>query len=209
VSDGLRERKKRATRLAILAAAQELFAEQGFDAVTVAEVAAAADVSEKTVFNHFATKEDLVLAGGDERRARLIEAVRTRPPGTPVLELFRAESLELVDMVARGETAELLAVPRMVRASKTLQERLFLGWEREATELAPAIAEAAGARDDDIVPMIIARTLAWTHRMIFRAAIGALLTTDEDPKALARRLRRDANRAYDQLAEGLASYGAE
>jgi AcrR family transcriptional regulator len=208
VSEGLRERKKRATRVAILEAARRLFVERGFDAVTVAEVAAAADVSEKTVFNHFATKEDLVLAGGEERRARLIEAVRARPAGASVLEPFRAASLELLDMVARGESEELMAVPRIVRSSKTLQERLFIGWEREAAELTPVIAEAVGARADEITPAVVARTLAWTHRMVFRAAMAGLLTADEEPKALARRLRREANRAYDQLAEGLGAYGA-
>ena len=209
MTEGLRERKKRATREAILDAARRLFVERGFDAVTVAEVAAAADVSEKTVFNHFATKEDLVTAGGEERRAALIEAIKARPPGTSVMEPFRALSLELLDAVARGETEELLAVPRMVRESKALQERLFLGWEREAAELTPVIAEAAGAAEDDIVPAVVARTLAWTHRTIFRAAMRALMTTDEDPKALARRLRKQANRAYDELAGGLGSYGAQ
>src|SRR3954462_5994305 len=104
MSGGLRERKKRATRGAILAAAKDLFVAKGFDAVTVAEIAAAADVSEKTVFNHFATKEDLVTAGGEERRAQLIEAIRERPAGTSVLEPFRTASLELLDMIGRGET---------------------------------------------------------------------------------------------------------
>src|SRR4051812_5213589 len=57
--EGLRERKKRETRDAIAAAALALFLERGFDAVTVADVGVAANVSEKTVFNYFATKEDL------------------------------------------------------------------------------------------------------------------------------------------------------
>src|SRR4051812_50049663 len=80
-TEGLRERKKRQTRETIAHAAMALFAAHGFDAVTVADVARAADVSEKTVFNYFPAKEDLVLHGGEERRAAGIEAVRAPPGG--------------------------------------------------------------------------------------------------------------------------------
>src|SRR5204862_4209327 len=98
-TEGLRERKKRQTRETIAHAAMALFAEHGFDAVTVADVARAADVSDKTVFNYFAAKEDLVLHGGEERRAALIEAIRSRPAGTSMVEPFRAASLEFVERV--------------------------------------------------------------------------------------------------------------
>src|SRR6188472_4655459 len=97
--EGLRERKKRQTRAAIAEAAMALFLARGFDAVTVADVARAADVSEKTVFNHFPTKEDLVLHGGQERRAALIEAIRARPPGASLVEPFRDATMAFVDTV--------------------------------------------------------------------------------------------------------------
>src|SRR3954469_12112079 len=130
-NEGLRERKKRATRDAIAAAARRLFAERGFDAVTVAEVAVAADVSEKTVFNHFATKEDLVFAGGDTRLAQLQAAIADRPAGTSVLEVFRANPLAMLDTIALGEGEDRLVVPRIVRDSPALQQRLAAGWEAE------------------------------------------------------------------------------
>src|SRR5215212_9271780 len=110
---GLRERKKRAARQAIAATARRLFAERGFDAVTVAEIAVAADVAEKTVFNHFATKEDLVFAGGEARLAQLQAAIAQRPPGTSVLDVFRANSEAMLDVVAAGETRDSLVVPRI------------------------------------------------------------------------------------------------
>src|SRR5918999_1056560 len=103
-TEGLRARKKRAAREAIAAPARRLFAERGFDAVTVAEIAAAADVSEKTVFNHFATKEDLVFAGGEARLAQLQADLAQRPPGTSVLDVFRANSEAMLDTVAGGES---------------------------------------------------------------------------------------------------------
>lgn len=206
VAQGLRERKKRATRDAIASTARRLFAERGFEAVTVAEIAVAADVSEKTVFNHFATKEDLVFAGGETRLAQLQADIAQRPPGTSVLDVFRANSEAMLDTVAAGESDDRLVVPRIVRGSPALRERLAVGWEREAAGLAAAIAEATGADDDDIVPAVVARTLAWTLITIFRAAFDGLLA-GEDPEQLAARLRPQAARAYDRLAAGLGDYG--
>ena len=204
--EGLRARKKRATRDAIAATARRLFAERGFDAVTVAEIAAATDVSEKTVFNHFATKEDLVFAGGEARLAQLATAIAQRAPGSSVLDVFRASSEAMLATVASGEGDDRLVVPRIVRDSPTLQKRLAAGWEHEAATLVAIVAEATGADDDDLVPAVVARTLAWTLITIFRATFDGLLA-GEDPEQLAARLRPQATRAYDQLAAGLGDYG--
>ena len=205
---GLRERKKRATRDAIAATARRLFAEHGFDSVTVAEVAAAADVSEKTVFNHFSTKEDLAFAGGEGRLNQLVADIRRRPAGTSVLDVFRATTdATLDDLAAATEDDDVFALPRIIRGSRVLQERLATGWEHESAALTAAIAETAGADADDVVPAIVARTLSWTHRTIFRAALAGLLA-GEDPQELAARLRAASARAYDQIAAGLGDYGA-
>jgi AcrR family transcriptional regulator len=204
---GLRERKKRATRDAIAATARRLFAEHGFDDVTVAEVAAAADVSEKTVFNHFSTKEDLAFAGGEAPLKQLLTDIAERPAGTPVLDVFRATTYAMVDgLAAATERDDLLDVTRIVRGSRVLQERLAMKWERESAALTAAIAETAAANDDDPLPEIVARTLWWTHRTIFRVALGGLLA-GEDPQQLAARLRVASARAYDQIATGLGDYG--
>src|SRR5256885_1147003 len=111
-TEGLRERKKRQTREAIARAAMELFEAHGFDEVTVAEVARAADVSEKTVFNYFPTKEDLLLHGSDERRAALIEAIRARPRGTPLVTPFREFTMAFLDVVERAPVDTIVALPR-------------------------------------------------------------------------------------------------
>jgi AcrR family transcriptional regulator len=205
-SPGLRERKKRAAREAIAAAARRLFAERGFDAVTVAEVAAAADVSEKTVFNHFATKEDLAFAGREEGIAQFVTAIAGRPPDSSVLDVFRAMTRTVLEVFVAGGNEDLLAVARIIRGSRVLQERLTVGWESGAAAITAVIAETSGAGDDDLVPAIVARTLWFTHRSIFRAALTGLLA-GEDPEQLAARLRVAADRAYDQLAGGLGEYG--
>jgi AcrR family transcriptional regulator len=205
-SEGLRERKKRAAREGIAATARRLFAERGFDAVTVAEIAAAADVSEKTVFNHFATKEDLAFAGREEGIAQFVAAIAERPPGSSVLDVFRAMTRTVLDVFVAGGDEDLLAVAKIIRGSRALQERLTVGWESGAAAITAVIAETSGAQDDDLVPAIIARTLWFTHRSIFLAALTGLLA-GEDRDQLAARLRVEADRAYDQLAGGLGEYG--
>ena len=204
--EGLRARKKRAAREAIAATARRLFAERGFEAVTVAEIAAAADVSEKTVFNHFPTKEDLAFAGREQGLLQLVADIRERPPGTPVIDVFRALTATVIDvLVARGDE-ELLTAARIIRGSRTLQERLTVGWEAGAAAITAAIAETSGATRDDLVPGIVARTLWYTHRSIFLVALHGLLA-EEDREQLVARLRVAADRAYDQLAGGLGEYG--
>ncbi len=204
--EGLRARKKRAAREAIAAAARRLFAERGFDAVTVAEVAAAADVSEKTVFNHFPTKEDLAFAGREQGLMRLVTDIAERPPGASVLDVFRALTNTVIDDFVAGADEDLLAVAKIIRGSRSLQERLTVGWESGAAAITTVIAETSGAADDDPVPAIVARTLWWTHRSIFLVALTGLLA-EEDRDQLVARLRVAADRAYDQLAGGLGEYG--
>ena len=203
--EGLRERKKRQTRAAIAEAALTLFQAHGFDAVTVADVARAADVSEKTVFNYFPTKEDLILGRGAERTAALIEALRTRPAGTSVIDPFRHVTRELIDRIEREPIESIVAVPRLVTASEQLRNRLVLDWEREAATLAPIVAAEAGRPEDDLVAAVVARTLAWTHRLVFRAAFTRLIA-GESRRRVAADLREQATRAYDQLERGLGDY---
>src|SRR2546423_9722811 len=206
VTEGLRERKKRQTRDTIAEAAMTLFGEHGFDAVTVADVARAADVSEKTVFNYFPAKEDLVFPESEERLSAVLERIRNRPKGTSLVEPFRASTMEFLDSIERGPVDAIIARPKLVMRSQALRERLFLWWEQEAALLAPVIAEEAGDDGGELVPAVVARTLAWTHRSTFRAAFTRLIAGESRPKVAAD-LRAQAARAYDLLESGLGDYG--
>jgi AcrR family transcriptional regulator len=205
-NEGLRERKKRQMRAAIATAAMTLFRERGFDAVTIADVARAADVSEKTIFNYFPAKEDLVFREGGARRAAVVEAIRSRAPGESFVAPFRAATMEFLDRVERDPVDEIVAIPRLVAGSTALRDRLFLGWEEESAVLGPVLAEEAGEPVDDLAPVVVARALAWTHRLTFRAAFRRLIA-GEDQRAVAADLRAQADRAYDLLEAGLAAYG--
>src|SRR5919198_5170190 len=85
---GLRERKKQRTRQLIADTAMGLFLERGFDAVTVAEVARAAEVDAKTVYNHFPTKPLLFYHRLEAFEAALLDAVRERGPGVSIVAAF-------------------------------------------------------------------------------------------------------------------------
>src|SRR5690348_17451261 len=117
MATGLRERKKQATREQIARVAMKLFAKRGFDAVTVAEVADAAGVSEKTVFNYFPVKEDLVFGGGEGRWAALLDAIENRPAGISLIAVFRAETHRYLERVANDDVEDLVARPRLLMQS--------------------------------------------------------------------------------------------
>ncbi|MGW8376330.1 TetR family transcriptional regulator [Streptomyces sp. ODS28] len=86
---GLRERKKQRTRDALIRTAHELFVEHGYEATTVDEIAEAVDVSQRTFFRYFASKEEVAFALQDLIEQRYFEAVRERPEGEPPLEVLR------------------------------------------------------------------------------------------------------------------------
>src|ERR1700733_11651730 len=122
---GLRERKKLRTRRLIAETAARLFVERGFDAVPVAEVARAADVSEATVFNYFPTKEDLVYSGLERFENELLDAVRTRPPGESIATAAGPFFLQPRGLLAAEPeaAARLLEISRMIADSSALLAR--------------------------------------------------------------------------------------
>ncbi|HEY5198476.1 MAG TPA: TetR family transcriptional regulator [Solirubrobacteraceae bacterium] len=205
IGEGLRERKKRQTREAIAAAAMSLFEVRGFDDVTIAEIARAADVSEKTISNYFPAKEDLVFGRRGERRDALVEAIRERAPGESIVGPFRDATTAFLDRVEHDPVESIVAIPRLVAQSTALRNSLSLSWEEESAVLAPVIAEAAGEDANELLPAAVARTLAWTHRLAFRAAFTRLLA-GEHQATVAADLRRQADRAYDRLEAGLADF---
>jgi AcrR family transcriptional regulator len=137
VSDVLdrRARKKARTRALIRETAQALFAGRGFEAVTIADIAAAADVAVQTVFNHFPTKEDLFFDGHTPWVEGTAESVRSRPPGTAPLEALHVYLVERVAAHAgRLATPEGRAFYMTLEASPALQAR-----ERELQHEATAL----------------------------------------------------------------------
>jgi AcrR family transcriptional regulator len=203
---GLRERKKQQTRRAIVDAAQQLFAARGFDAVTVAEVAREANVSEGTVFNYFPTKEDLFYGGMEAFEEQLIGAVRDRAPGETVLAAFRDFVLEGTRRLAADDVAELIAnAARIVTASTALRAREREIVAHSTDELAELIAAETGARAGDVEPQAVAAALMGVQRALVDYVRRAVLAGAHGPK-LARDAKAQGRRAFARLEQGLGDY---
>jgi AcrR family transcriptional regulator len=206
VEQGLRERKKAKTRQAIAEAAQRLFAERGFDAVTVAEVAREADVSQGTVFNYFPTKEELFYSGMVVFEAQLVDAVRERPPGESVLAAFRRFVLEGTSRLAREDVADVIETAgRIVTASSALQARERAIVAEYTDALAALLAEETGAGADDVEPHAAASALMGVQRALVAHVRASVLAGRRGPP-LAKAAKEQGERAFARLERGLADY---
>ena len=235
---GLRELKKEQTRQLIADTAWRLFADRGFDRVTVAEIAREAQVAEATVFNYFPTKEDLFYWRLEAFGTRLADAVSARPAGEPVLAAFRRALMDeggLLTQVEVGDAealARLRTVSRMIADSPALLAREQQAITRNAAAVAALLAaEAAtpaatgtsaatgtrggsgtpaeaGTPADDLRPQVAANALLGMHRALIDYVRRRVLADDE-PRGLAADIRRLTTEAFTLLERGLRDYAAK
>ncbi|RKN40900.1 TetR/AcrR family transcriptional regulator [Streptomyces hoynatensis] len=169
---GLRERKKQQTRRHISDVATGLFCQRGFEAVTVAEIAEAADVSVNTVYNYFPTKEGLFFDREDEVVSRLARRVRERAVGESAAEAVLRGIRE--DILAKEPTAGLTEhygeFLRVVFNSPTLTAYLMRMQRSMGIALAEVLREEAGAGPGDRIPDLIAGQLVWVQSYVYRIA---------------------------------------
>jgi AcrR family transcriptional regulator len=208
---GLRERKKQQTRELIAETARRLFTERGFERVTIAEIARAADVSEQTVFNYFPTKEDLVYWRLGSFEEELLTTIRERESGEPVLAAFRRFLLAQRGLLGQydPEARERLAgVTRMITDSPALlarEQQIFAGYTASLAEL---IAGEQGAKADGIEPWVAANAMMGVHRALVGYTRRRILEGTRHP-ALAREVRAQADRAFALLEQGLGRYAVK
>jgi AcrR family transcriptional regulator len=202
---GLRERKKAQSRLAISNVATKLFIERGFDDVTVAEVAAAADVSVATIFNYFDTKEELFF----DREGEIIEAQRRviveRKVGETLTSVLHREFLAGIDAGVPDLMAHGASFLRTIEASSALRARLRLGFEKGEALLAETIAAETEACAGDPTPQIAAAMIVAIQRTLMESAGAAALRGDA-VASTKRRLRQVCDRAFVLLEGGLRGY---
>ena len=187
------------TRARISEIATRMFIEQGFDAVTVAQVAKAAGVSSVTVFNHFPRKEDLLLDRADETAEILRSAVRDRTPGTDALTSLRATALRLVDQqhALSGTVDGSAPFFRTVAASPALIAR-----SREiAAELAATLrAELARDADFDGDSALVAALVIAGYAAVLTETARKVIAGAPDPAADHR---ARVEKLFEALRDGI------
>jgi AcrR family transcriptional regulator len=202
-ADGLRERKKRATRIALSWAAIRLAVEHGVDGVRIEDVAESAGVSLRTFRNYFSSKAEAIAARHADRAMLIAEELRARPADEPLWTAITAAVLArfAVDIDGAGEWGtraepdqQWIAGVRLMVSEPALQGELQKANAAAHAALAEAIAERTATEPNDIGPQLVA------------AAVGAALTVATDqwmradpPTSLAALLREVLHRLESGL----------
>ena len=153
---GLRERKKQQTRETIARAAHELFAERGYHATTLPDIAQAADVSTRTIFAYFPSKEDILFSDFPVMKEALARALAERPDGVGTLETVR-EFILSSHGIKKSKLDEELN--RCVQTDETLRSHLRARIAQLEDLIAGAIAKDLGAPENDLRAHVVAASL--------------------------------------------------
>ncbi|MEV8441007.1 TetR family transcriptional regulator [Actinosynnema sp. NPDC051121] len=197
-SDGLRERKKRETRFALSQAAIRLTLERGWDNVSAEDIAAAANVSERTFRNYFANKAEAIVATHVERGRRTAEALRDRPADEPLWDaLVNAIAAQFEpppgsnDAVPAGYATAL----QKLLAEPAVQYEVFRAHATAQDELTAAVADRTGTDPGDLYPQTVAAVVA--------AGLGTAMTRwSRNPSGSIPALLREV---FDLIRTGLPS----
>jgi AcrR family transcriptional regulator len=200
---GLRERKKARTRHLIAAVAARLFAEHGYEQVSVSDIAREAEVAEQTVYNYFQTKEQLVTDRDQQISDRMVDLIKTRAPGVSAAAAVRDFVLASVDAIPRisremwrGELGYLAAV------SPTIHRLSLEMADRQADAIAAAIRETTPVAAE--VSKLQGIALAGVFQIIITEA-GRRTLDGQSQEQVAAELRPSIETVLDELDRWLSS----
>jgi AcrR family transcriptional regulator len=179
---GLRQRKLQATRERLTRAAMALFLERGFEATTIDDIAAAADVSRRSFFHYFASKEDVVAAWQEGAAAALVAEVVARPAGETMLT---AAENAIAAALKRIDPAEAAAMSRLKRDNPALQARDQLKYEKLERALAEGLAQRARNKSEQLKARLVAMIATGAMRVGGESWIGE--GAREKPEAFVKR----------------------
>jgi AcrR family transcriptional regulator len=180
---GLRERKRQQTRERLIEVAMALFLERGFEATTLDDIAVAAEISRRSFFHYFASKEDVVFAWHEGTTAALVGAVAARPADESML--VAAENA-IIAIARQLDSEEAKAIARLKQDNPALQARDQLKYEQLERALANALATRAGRKADMLQARLVA--MIATGAMRIGGEIWTAEGVRETPEALAKRI---------------------
>lgn len=207
VKEGRRERKRRQTRERIEAAALALFLERGFDGTTIEDITEAADVSKRSFFDYFPSKEEVVFAWQDSFADELADAVAAQPKDVSIAEVIEGALTSL--LLTASSDPQRLAIGALIRDTPVLRARDQLKYTKLEKKLTEALRARFGDNEEErlrlrLLSAIVVSTLRiggerWNegpHELSLqefaRRMFGELWTTLADLGALVR--QRDPNR---------------
>ncbi|RAY13485.1 TetR family transcriptional regulator [Actinomadura craniellae] len=196
---GRRERKKLRTREALISSAFELFARKGFEATTVEEIADAVDVSSRTFFRYFASKEDVALTFQEEQHAALLAALAARPADEPIMTALRRTVVGIARACEQGEQGfdpdRFQCLQSLMASSSALLASSLEHSQKKQADLTRAVADRMGLDPaTDLRPHVVAATAICT----MNAAADAMRAGVLGDACLAE----TADRAFAILDEG-------
>ena len=183
---GRRERKKQRTREALIEAAFDLFSRKGFEATTVEEIADAVDVSSRTFFRYFSSKEDVALTFQEEQFTAMREALDAQPPGDPIVTALRKAAVGIAQACELGELGfdpkRFMCLQDMMATSPALLAGSLEHAQKKQAILTQMIADRMGVDPGrDLRPQIVAATVG----AAFRAAADAWYAGAEGASTLS------------------------
>ena len=150
---GLRQRKRQQTRDRLTRVAMALFRDRGFEATTLDDIASAADISRRSFFHYFASKEDVVFTWQEELSAALVAAVAARPATESMLT---AAENAISAMVRQVDANEAIAMSCLKRDNPALRARDQVKYEKLERALAEALGKRAGVKAERVQARLVA-----------------------------------------------------
>lgn len=198
---GLRERKKLRTKTALVDAALDLFERHGFEATTVDQIAAAVDISPRTFFRYFATKEDVILSYKETQSDEVMALLRERPDDEPVMTALRRCTEGLISNKLENEP-EMARLRRCALLARHTPQLLARDLEREAAMERKVTAEIARRLrvdpDSDLRPRLVVAVAIAVMR-----AVGDSWTTAAGDDTPVSEVRLLFDQAFTLLENGL------
>ncbi|MEZ2130840.1 MULTISPECIES: TetR family transcriptional regulator [unclassified Sinorhizobium] len=197
--EGRRERKRRQTRERIEKSAMKLFLERGFDSTTIEDITESADVSKRSFFDYFPSKEEVVFAWQDSFADDLAAAVAARPPGEPVVKVVEEALISAI--MAAAADPQSLAIAALIRDTPTLCARDQLKYAKLEQKLTEALSARAGESEEEKFRM----------RLLAAIVVGAVRVAGEKwhEHALEEPPEVFAKNVFREFWKTLTDFGVE